>query len=130
MSTTKSQDNMKNGGRLLETVWLEISAILETEKRRIFDAILNYPPPIPACDIQFNHLLEERARIIQDLIRLREASQNRRDPNDSVKVIREFVDSCTFIDGESGIDQFPYIFVFFNRQHGTQQCHGFRIQVL
>jgi len=48
----------------------EISAVLtdlrnrlEEERRRIGAEIGTYPPPIAGCDVQFNHLLEERARI-------------------------------------------------------------------
>jgi predicted nuclease with TOPRIM domain len=44
---------------------------LETEKRRINEEIRNYPTPIAACDEQFNSLLEEQARIVQELDRLR-----------------------------------------------------------
>ena len=42
-------------------------AELENERRRIIDEIKAYPTPIPACDAQFNFLLEERARIEQEL---------------------------------------------------------------
>lgn len=48
----------------------QMRAQLEQEKRRINEEINNYPPPIPACDAQFNYLLEERARILQELSRL------------------------------------------------------------
>ena len=43
---------------------------LEQEKRRVCAEIDDYPHPIPACDAQFNYLLEERARIFQELSRL------------------------------------------------------------
>ena len=36
---------------------------LEAERRRLDEEIRTYPRPIPRCDAQFNHLLEERARI-------------------------------------------------------------------
>lgn len=48
----------------------QIRAQLEQEKRRINEEINNYPAPIPACDAQFNYLLEERARIFQELSHL------------------------------------------------------------
>jgi len=44
---------------------------LETEKRRINEEIRNYPTPIAGCDAQFNSLLEEQAKIVQELDRLR-----------------------------------------------------------
>jgi len=43
---------------------------LESEKRRINEEIRNYPTPIAGCDVQFNSLLEEQAKIGQELDRL------------------------------------------------------------
>ena len=37
------------------------------KKREIQSEINNYPPPIPACDQQFNHLLGQRSTISQNL---------------------------------------------------------------
>ena len=54
-----------------EALWREIRT-LEGKKNLINDEIVNYPPPIPACDAQFNYLLEERARLTEELNRLRE----------------------------------------------------------
>lgn len=36
---------------------------LLAEKARIADEIRHYPMPIPACDAQYNHLVERRADI-------------------------------------------------------------------
>ena len=36
---------------------------LEKVKVRVNKEIGNYPSPIPACDVQFNYLLEERSKI-------------------------------------------------------------------
>ena len=44
----------------LATVCQEVKSQLLQHKQQIFQEINNYPPPIPACDVQFNHLLEER----------------------------------------------------------------------
>ena len=38
-------------------------------KGDILVQIRNYPPPIPACDAQFNHLLERRDAITEELAR-------------------------------------------------------------
>ena len=46
---------------------------LENEKRRINEEIRTYPTPIAGCDAQFNYLLEEQARIVKELDRLRES---------------------------------------------------------
>jgi GrpB-like predicted nucleotidyltransferase (UPF0157 family) len=37
---------------------------LEGQRRRLDDEIRHYPTPIPRCDAQFNHLYEQRARIV------------------------------------------------------------------
>jgi hypothetical protein len=44
-------------------VWQLIRERLQAKKSQIAAEILAYPPPIPACDAQFNFLLEERARV-------------------------------------------------------------------
>lgn len=51
-----------------------IRSVLERERARIYDAISQYPPPIPACDEQFNYLLEQREIISRQLSRLSEPS--------------------------------------------------------
>jgi hypothetical protein len=48
----------------------EIRQYLEAEKLRIYQEIRQYPPPIPACDVQFNGLLAERATILQEISRV------------------------------------------------------------
>ncbi len=48
---------------------------LVAEKARIAEEIRSYPAPIPACDAQFNYLLERRAEIDRAL-----AGQNAREP--------------------------------------------------
>ncbi len=50
--------------------WQAVRAQLEEEKRRVFAALRAYPPPITACDAQFNHLLEQRDALTQALARL------------------------------------------------------------
>lgn len=53
---------------------------LESERHRVNEAIRNYPTPIAACDAQFNYLLEERARIVQELDRFKAAVSQNREP--------------------------------------------------
>lgn len=47
-----------------------IKAKLEDQRRDIDREIGAYPPPIPACDVQFNHLLEQRSHIARHLLQL------------------------------------------------------------
>lgn len=42
----------------------ELRARLEAQRRRLDDEIRQYPTPIPRCDAQFNHLFDQRARIV------------------------------------------------------------------
>ena len=77
---------------LAPSLWQEVENHLEQEKQRIFDEILNYPPPIPACDVQFNFLLAQRAEMMQALQRLREIS------GQEFHSLREFIQTCQFFD--------------------------------
>jgi len=83
----------------IEKAWLEIKTYLEEKKNRIYDEILNYPPPIPACDVQFNHLLAERARLTAELNRLQDLSrQATNDEAEAARLLQEFIASCEDID--------------------------------
>jgi hypothetical protein len=53
--------------------WTRIRQHLEKEMQRVRDEIRNYPAPIPACDAQYNYLLEEREGLSSELARVREA---------------------------------------------------------
>jgi hypothetical protein len=90
---------LKRPTTLVESLWQEIESHLEIEKKRIFDEILNYPPPIPVCDVQFNFLLEERSKITEELRRMHEISENN---VNGIQSIREFIESCKYFDGLLG----------------------------
>lgn len=77
---------------LVEPLWQEVASYLEREKQRIFDEILHYPPPIPACDVQFNHLLAQRAEMMRELQRLRAIAAG------ELLSLREFIETCPFLD--------------------------------
>lgn len=55
----------------LNAPWVAIRNHLEERMRRVQDEIRSYPAPIPACDAQFNHLLEERDALSSELARVR-----------------------------------------------------------
>jgi hypothetical protein len=50
-------------------------AALEAHRQRLYDEIRSYPTPIAGCDQQFNYLLEEQARVIAELRRLRASNE-------------------------------------------------------
>ena len=55
--------------------WQAIREHLERRKHEIDEEIRHYPAPIPACDAQFNRLLELRRVLPQELNRLDLAAQ-------------------------------------------------------
>lgn len=82
----------------METVWWEIRTYLEEKKNRIYDEILHYPPPIPACDVQFNYLLAERARLTAELNRLRELAGQSANEAEAARLLQEFIANCEDIE--------------------------------
>ena len=45
----------------------DFKVYLLAERDKVNEQIGSYPPPIPACDAQFNYLLDERTRISNEL---------------------------------------------------------------
>lgn len=48
----------------------DIIDLLAMQKAKVIQAIRSYPPPIPACDAQFNYLLEQRDYLVVEMNRL------------------------------------------------------------
>lgn len=86
---------------LVKSIWQEIKGHLEHKKEQIYEEIKNYPPPIPACDVQFNYLIEERARISQELSRLETLSRERCTPGGQLQLINEFITSSPYLNDEA-----------------------------
>jgi hypothetical protein len=70
-----------------ELDWDRLRRRLQSLLHEVGEEIRSYPPPIPACDAQFNHLLELRRLLPPELERLETAA---RDPAANVP---EFVRS-------------------------------------
>jgi hypothetical protein len=102
MSSAESPGGLKSKGEVVKSVWQSIRTRLESEKKSIADEIKNYPRPIPACDQQFNFLLEERTRIFQDLERLDAASQESLTGCKPEGGMEAFLQSSTSLASESG----------------------------
>jgi hypothetical protein len=64
------------------TTWDEAKQALQGRRAELDALIGAYPPPITACDAQFNHLLEQRREIGHELARL-EAGMVRGEPFDA-----------------------------------------------
>jgi hypothetical protein len=56
--------------------WADLRATLEALQQTVVEEIRAYPFPIPACDAQFNRLLELRRLLPDELARLEAASRN------------------------------------------------------
>jgi hypothetical protein len=62
--------------RACDVMHAELNALREAISREL----CTIPPPVPACDVYFNRLLEDRARVVdelQTLVRLRASGAGR-----------------------------------------------------
>ncbi len=84
-----------NSTRYLE-ISLQIKAQLESTRQRIIGEISSYPAPRPACDADFDQLLEERARIADELDRLYTAVNT--GFADGCRQIENFIAASAFLD--------------------------------
>lgn len=75
--------------------WHEIQEALRNRQAAIIDEIRHYPPPIPACDAQFNHLLEARTLIRQELRRVEQLIQL--DAKHSAQALADFINQSQFL---------------------------------
>ena len=79
------------------SAWTMVQQHLEKEMRRVNDEIRNYPAPIPACDAQFNYLLEEREALPSELVRVREFMKEDSDSEDARRFIDAFLSVSTYV---------------------------------
>lgn len=89
-----SKRNWTAGTNRGRSHWGKIQAHLESEQHRIYVEIKNYPKPIPACDVQFNDLLEQRDGIAAEMDRLQQTMQAGRKSKDPNPLVAEFVNAC------------------------------------
>ena len=75
----------------IDDVWTMIHEHLQKEMRRLHEEIRNYPAPIPACDAQFNYLLERRDALSSEMARARELMSDNDSPEDPRVSIDEFL---------------------------------------
>jgi hypothetical protein len=73
-----------------------IESALQQSKQRIDAEIKNYPRPITACDVQFDHALEEQARIRQALTRAETLFANHSGHDDFIQVVCSTSIRCSF----------------------------------
>lgn len=90
--------NRETGLTTVGSICDEIRNHLERQRDQLCEEIGKYPPPIPACDVHFNLLLEERTRIFEELDRLHELSRKGRA---STNLIDEFTLASRCLDAEA-----------------------------
>jgi hypothetical protein len=103
MPSTRAEDAMNRPAESssVASICLTLRTHLERERDRIGEEIRNYPPPIPACDLQFNQLLEARAGISRELDLLQRLARESSRRSDAVGLLGEFIRSSSFLDDEA-----------------------------
>ena len=71
----------------------EITGHLRNRKSLLDAEIRNYPTPITRCDVQFDHLLEQRAGLSRELNRLKTISAESPLSQDSIELIQRLIGS-------------------------------------
>ncbi len=101
---SNSKGNDASRDDLADPRWREIRARLMEQKSRIFAEMRGYPPPITACDAQFNHLIEQSNAIRQELRRLEDWIGEGVIEGKAGKFPDEFIRSSAFLGrGEEGV---------------------------
>jgi hypothetical protein len=78
----------------MQAIHRDLIHLLEHQKAKIQDDIRSYPPPIPACDAQFNYLLEKRDRLSIDLNCLYQLTQS------DAEGLIDFLENSTAINSD------------------------------
>ena len=73
---------------------------LEKVKIRVNKEIGDYPSPIPACDVQFNYLLEERSKISLVLKRVENLLTTCQTETIAIETIEELIKMSSQIDDD------------------------------
>jgi len=102
MSTLKAAKRA-NRERLEPAVSMcrEIRNHLERRRDLVCEEITRHPTPIPACDVHFNRLLEERTKIFQELGQLDRLQEDARARKVDIAALEEFIGASEVI-GDDG----------------------------
>ena len=88
------------GRGAVHSAWAELENHLKNARRSVFEQIRNYPPPITACDQQFNYLLEESDRLSGELSRLATVRRDYATGETDIEALVEFINASACIDNE------------------------------
>lgn len=81
----------------VDTIVRILADNLEAERARVVNEIRTYPSPIPACDAQFNHLLEKRTRLSRELEGLHRIHEVLLSDASDMRQLQTFIESSEFI---------------------------------
>ena len=85
----------------VSSAWSVIWRHLESEKSRVQEEIRNYPAPIPACDAQFNFLLEERENLSAEVATVLALRDENPESGDARLAIRRYIGNSRYIVGST-----------------------------
>lgn len=88
--------------KLGHATWDAVKRYLEERRRPVEEEIRRYPAPIAGCDAQFNYLLEQRAILSRELVRLDAAAMAAGAHAESEgEAVEAFLHSSACIDAET-----------------------------
>lgn len=102
-ATSRSGGAIQPAARSLNAdavLWRELAKHLEEVRRSVLAEIRSYPSPIAGCDQQFNHLLEQRARIARGLSRLASIRQGDPATGADIEALGDLIEGSDGIAGE------------------------------
>ena len=102
----------------VNVVWARVRQHLEKEMHRVRDEIRNYPAPIPACDAQYNYLLEEREGLSSELARVRKFMNEDSGSENAQGSVDTFLSVSSYL-GESAKGEIRALIDSGNRQGRT-----------
>lgn len=101
MPSVNTRSSTASGTGPATSVWKKLRAHLESERDRLRGEIGHYPTPIPRCDAQFNHLVEQRERVSRELDRMAGWGMDAAAPEACVRRIEDFIRSSGCLDAEA-----------------------------
>ncbi len=96
----QSEANDRSDSSPVDSTLKTFVVYLEAKKTGIIEEIRAYPSPIPACDAQFNYLLEQRTKLSHELDRLHRIDKGVLSAESGMKRLREFIESSDCIHSD------------------------------
>ncbi|MEZ4728255.1 MAG: hypothetical protein R3E79_14070 [Caldilineaceae bacterium] len=93
--------NRTSAAEAIHAVYLILRRQLEEKRDQIYDEIRSYTPPIPACDVQFNTLLETRSAVARELSHLNSLAKQTPPWQAQLSQIDEFIMASTCLPQEA-----------------------------